>query len=82
MTAQAAPVKSVVHQTVQDLATHLSNFLDEFEGQWDYQTMSEGVITVSPEFAEQYVSAAEYMTKSFGRSFSRVDDVKNWLNEL
>lgn len=54
---------------------HIQKFLDDFEAKWDNR---EEECEMSPELADDYITAATYQADYFGRTNNRVDDVKHW----
>lgn len=58
------------------LLKHLSNFLDEFEIQFD----NDGISWTSEEFAEDYIEAAKFARK-LGRTSDRIKEVQEVLDE-
>lgn len=65
------------HLKANTLALHLSKFLDEFEGKWDSDEKCD-----SPEIALDYLDAALYMERHFGRTDNRIQYVKEWYDNL
>jgi len=53
---------------------HLSNFLDEFEAEFDNNKKC-----ASEKIAMDYLDAAEYMRDNFGRKHNRIRDIEEWV---
>jgi len=68
---------TTMNKTEDALFKHLSNFLDEFECQFDLEN---NLDFTSPEFAEDYIEAATY-AKSLGRKATRIEEVRAILDE-
>lgn len=52
---------------------HLFKFLDEMEARFDNTSKFD-----SPEICDDYIKAADYCAKYFGRTNNRVSDAKYW----